>query len=67
MVVVVVGVRSVPAAVFLVERLGIIAGRKNHGVEQVAVRLGKIGLPFQGPAVANHRFVQLPHLLEGRA
>ena len=61
------GVLLVPAAVFFVEGLGIVAGAENLGVDQVAVRLGIVRLQFQGPAVAGDRFVQLPLVLEGDA
>src|SRR5208283_1163704 len=55
-----VGVLSAPAAVFFKDRLSIVAGAENQGVEQVAVRHAIIRLQFQRPAVAGDRFVQLP-------
>ena len=57
----------VPAAVLFVERLGIVAGAENQGVEQVAVGLGIVRFEFQCPAEAGERFVQLPLVLESRA
>ncbi len=61
------GVASVPAAVFFVERPDIAAGAEKLRVEQVAVQLGTVRRQFHRAAAGGDRFLQFPLVLEGSA
>ncbi len=55
----------IPAAVLFVDGLGIISGAEMEGVDEVAVRLGKVRLQCQCPAEAGDCLVELALDLEG--
>ena len=61
------GMLLVPAAQFLMDHPGVVAGMKLEGEDQIAVRRGVIGLEPNRLAIASDRLVQLPTVLQGVA
>ena len=61
------GVLLVPAAMFLIDHPGVVAGMEMEGVDQIAVRFGVIGLEPNGLPIGSDRLVKLPLVFQGVA
>src|SRR5690242_15363574 len=57
----------IPAAVFFIECLGIVAGTEKKGVDQIAMCFDIVRPQFQCPTVTSNRLVEFPLVLESVA